>query len=162
LLPAQHAIVGIAPWRALVFAPTLQEIQKERRVIEIPFLPGKHLAKQLFSTFPLEKVLLVWGFLIAIPWRYHEAIDAERRGIVKKGPEFLSVFAFEDRRIGGDAEPYRLGSLDGAYGGIKSALTAHQLVVALPEAVEVHTEGEVRRWGKAVQMPLQEEGIGTQ
>src|SRR5262249_1134406 len=147
---------------ALVLAPTLQEIQKERGVIEVPFLPGKHLAKQLLGAFPPEKMLLVWGFLIAIAWRHHKAINAERRGIVKKGSQLLGVFTFEDRGVGGDTEPCRLGSLDGAYGDVKSALTAHQLVMALPETVEVHAEGEVRRRGKAVQIPLQEEGVGAQ
>src|SRR3989442_1527173 len=154
LLPAQHTVVRIAPGSALVLAPTLEKIQKEGRVIEVPFPPGKHSAKQRLGAFPLEKMLLVWGFLIAIPRRHHEAIDAERRGIVKKGSQLLSVFAFEDRSIGGDAEPCRLGRLDGSYSDVKSALTAHQLVVALPETVEVHAEGEVRGRSKSAQMLL--------
>ena len=67
-LPAQHAVVGIAPGGTLVFTLALQEIQKEGGVIEVPFLASKHLAKQLFGALPLEKVLLVRGFFVAVPW----------------------------------------------------------------------------------------------
>src|SRR5262249_14832339 len=161
-LPAQYTVVGITPGSTLVFTLTLQEIQKEGGVVEVPFLASKHLAKQLFGALTLEKVLLVRGFLIAVPWRHHHAIDTECRGIIKKRPQCLGILTLEDRRVGGDAESCSLGSLDGLDGDIKSALAAYQFIMAFLETIEVDAESEVRRWCKFAHIFLEEQRVCTE
>src|SRR5512145_2496693 len=67
-LPSEYVIRGVSPRRAVILAAAHEKIQEQRRLVELPgtLRTAENPGKQLRSPCPLEKVLLIRGFLIAV------------------------------------------------------------------------------------------------
>src|SRR6476660_5418793 len=96
-LPAEHVIRGVSPRRAVIFAASHQEVQEERGLIELPraLRTRENLGKQLFRPGPLEEMLLVRRFLVAVAGRNHHAFDAQRHHLVEEFSDTLRIRIIE-------------------------------------------------------------------
>src|ERR1700728_2175185 len=98
-LPAKYVVGRIAPGRALIGLVSREEIQEQRRMIELPrarFMRTalfEDIAEQLFAGTAAEEYALIRRVLIAESRRNSNAFDTERHRLVEELGDFLRVFA---------------------------------------------------------------------
>ncbi len=127
-----------------------------------PRAPRQDVAEQLLGFLPAEEVRLVRGALIGVAGRGHDAIDAERHGVVEEFRGALGVGAVEQGAVDGKAEAARLGGLDGFHGAIEHALLVHRRVVRFAVAVEVDVPAEIGVGFVLVELLFEQQGVGAE
>ena len=132
-------------------------------MVEPPLLPGpagEHLLEQLPRLLHAHEVVLVGRLPIRVGGRDHHRVDVQVIvQEVQAVPDSFRRVVAEERGVRGNAEPAALGLLDGVDGHVEDALLAHRLVVALPQPVDVHGPGEVRRGLEEVQLLLHQQCV---
>src|SRR5205814_10155923 len=84
-LPAEEIERRVAPRRAFEFLPAHEELQEERRLIELPPLLGilQHRAVEVVRALTAQEVLLIRRLRVAIARRHHLAfVDEVLIGVV--------------------------------------------------------------------------------
>src|SRR6267143_2844561 len=144
-LPAEHVVRRVAPRGALEVLLTHEELEEQRRLVELPapLRVREHRREQLVGALATEEMLLVGRLRVAVTRRDHHALHAEVHHRVEELAHSQRVGAVEERRVGRDAEaaPERLPDPLHRLG--EDAVAADRLVVLLAEAVHVDAEGEV-------------------
>ena len=146
LLPPEDVIGRIAPGRALVLPPPHQEIQEQRRLIELPALlrAPQNTGKQFPRALSLQKMLLVRRLLIAVPRRNHHAFDAEIRHRIEKLPHALRIGIIEEGRIGRDPVPPLQRRFDRLHRHVIDTVPADRQIMFVFQSVHVDAEREKR------------------
>ena len=97
LLPSEDVVRWIPPRRTLVLTPPHKKIQKQRGLVELPTWLGasKDLGEKLLSPLPLQEMLLIRSFLIAIPWGDRHPFDAKRHHFIEKRSDPFGIRIIE-------------------------------------------------------------------
>src|SRR5438874_67505 len=165
-LPAEHVVRRVAPRRALEVLLAHEELEEQRRLVELPapLRVREHGPKELVGALAAQEVLLVGRLRVAVARRDHHALDAEVHHRVEELAHAQRVGAVEERRVGRDAEstPERLADPLHRLG--EDAVAADRFVVLLTEAVHVDAEGEVLRRLEEprLELFLEEERVGAE
>src|SRR2546430_2354399 len=165
-LPAEHVVGRVAPRRALEVALAHEELEEQRRLVELPaaLRPRQDLGEELVGAPAAEEVLLVGRLRVAVTGRDHHALDAEIHHRVEELAHTEWVGAVKERRVGRDPEasPERLA--DRGHRLVVDALTTDRLVVLVAKPVHMDAEREVlRRLEDAVlELRREEERVGAE
>ena len=165
-LPAKDGVQGIAPGRALEVLLAHQELQEQRRLVELPRLGlvGQHVAEELSGPLASQKMLLVGRLGVAVARRYHHPLHTQLHHLVEEASHPKRLGVVEERGVGRHAVPAADGVLDGRGSFGVHAVAADGLVVVLLQPVHVHAEGEVARRleGALGQTLPEQEGVGAE
>ena len=107
-------------------------------------------------------MFLVGGFLVAVAWGKHHALDVQYHHGIKTFADASGIGAFEQGGIGGDAESAGDGFFDGFEGDLVGAIATDGGIVFGFETIHVDAEGEVFCGFKEIELPLEEEGVGAE
>src|SRR5213592_3002924 len=146
-LPAEHVVGRVAPRRALEVALAHEELEEQRRLVELPaaLRARQDPREQLVSALPAEEVLLVGSLRVAVARRDHHALDAEVHHGVEELARPERVGAVEERRVRRDPEAPPERRPDSLHRLVVDAVAADRLIVLFAEPVHMDAEREVLR-----------------
>src|SRR5947209_427016 len=155
-LPAEHVVGRVPPRRALVVALAHEELEEQRRLVELPaaLRARQDPREQLVSALPAEEVLLVGSLRVAVARRDHHALDAEVHHGVEELARPERVGAVEERRVRRDPEAPPERRPDRFHRLVVDAVAADRLIVLLAEPVHMDAEREVLRGREDVRVEL--------
>src|SRR6185312_11699953 len=164
-LPAEIVARRIAPRRAVIVLVAGEEIEKERRLAERPFMAtaaAEDVAEELLGLAPVEEMRLIGGALIGIARRHGNAVDAARHHIVEEGGDSLGLGTVEKRAVDVDAEAARLRQADRLDRALEDALLTDGVIMHLLVAVEMHRPDEEGVGLEEVELLLHQQRIGAE
>lgn len=163
-LPAKDAVVWHRPRRALIVDFAFEEVEVERRVVELPLFSSLvHGLEDFFEEFAgflhFQELVLNWSFFVTITRRDHHPIDTEIGHFVEKLLKVLRGMAKEHSGIRRHAKATLLGFFDCFNSGVESTRTANRVVVMLLDPVHVNREREVFTRGEEIQLSLRRRAL---
>ena len=142
-LPALDVPGRVAPGRARHLALALEELEVDRRGVELVLaehrVGGAELGADVVAG---HEDLLGVDRGVAVAGRDHEAVDVERGQVGEQLVELGHVGLLEHRGVGADEETGLLGGLDAVDRRVEDPLALDGDVVRLPHPVEVDVEEE--------------------
>ena len=122
----------------------------------------ENLTEQAFTGGASEKHILLWRVLVAVPRRDRDAFDAKLHGLVKEISHAVGIFTRKQRAVDRYAEAFAARKPDRCDRLVVDSFLADRLIVALPIAVEMDRERQVRRGLVLVNVLGKQNGIGAE
>src|ERR1022692_2371609 len=164
LLPTENAVSRHTPRRALQVAFPHEELQEQRRHVELPawVAVGEDFAEHRLISLASGEVPLVGRLVVGVARRDHHAFHAGGHHLAEKGAHRLALDAFVYGGIGGHAEA-RLDRLANRFERdlVPAFLTYRQIVMFLA-AIHVNRKGEVLAGLEKVQLLGEQQSVGAQ
>ena len=162
-LPTEDVIGRVAPRGAIVVDVALEELEEIGGEIKLPrfFAAFKNFLEEFFGAFAAEEMFLIGGFLVAVAWGKHHALDVQFHHGIKEFADASGIGAFEEGGIGGDTEAASDRFFDGFEGDLVGSIAADGGVVFRFETIHMNAEGEVFGGFKEIELPLEEECVGA-
>src|SRR5437870_8730749 len=165
-LPAEHVVGRVPPRRALVVALAHEELEEQRRLVELPaaLRARQDPREQLVSALPAEEVLLVGSLRVTVARRDHHALDAEVHHGVEELARPERVGAVEESRVRRDPEAPPERRPDRLHRLVVDDVAADRLIVLFAEPVHMDAEREVLRGREDVRVELlpEEQRVGAE